>query len=265
MPYLTSVSQEQVGRGPASGTVRVHWTFGNLIPDVVEVRKPGDTVTPPTLLASVPINAGAKTPTSTDFIVAAPNLLSLAVSPRTVENETFTDKMVDDSGVLQPWETFSHELPLLAVAPEQPPPPIARSKPTIVNVDVGDGVLTVHWTSPAVDVFNATLIPSIIPFQGQIELAGSDRSFTQNRVTQGRYRFSIQGCTEGIRRNCSDWVGIDIVMPPELGFQPWRRPFPIAPGGFAHRGAVTSVARTPDHLDVFWVGADGNISSTFWD
>ena len=127
-------------------------------------------------------------------------------------------------------------------------------------------MLTVHWTSPSVDDFNVTLVPSIIPFQGQIELEGSDRSWTQNRVTQGQYRFSIQGCTTGIlHSNCSDWVATDIVMPPELGFQPWRRPFPIAPRGFASPGAVTAVARTPDQLDVFWVGADGNISSTFWD
>ena len=102
-------------------------------------------------------------------------------------------------------------------------------------------------------------------FKGNSRPAGSDRAFTQHRVTRGRYRFSIQGCTKGIpHSNCSDWVVTDILVPPELGFQPWRRPFPIAPGGFAHRGAVTAVARTPDHLDVFWVGADGNISTTFW-
>jgi hypothetical protein len=30
-------------------------------------------------------------------------------------------------------------------------------------------------------------------------------------------------------------------------------------------GAVTAVARTPDHLDVFWVGLDGSVGSSWWD
>src|ERR1700739_4073335 len=30
-------------------------------------------------------------------------------------------------------------------------------------------------------------------------------------------------------------------------------------------GAVTGVARTPDHLDLFWVGLDGSVASNWWD
>ena len=45
-----------------------------------------------------------------------------------------------------------------------------------------------------------------------------------------------------------------------------HRPFPITPPGAAQSGSwVASVARTPNHLDVFWVGPDGAIGSTFWD
>src|SRR5271168_538060 len=44
----------------------------------------------------------------------------------------------------------------------------------------------------------------------------------------------------------------------------WNTPFEIAPAK-AGQGAGTSVARTPDHLDVFWVGPDGSVSSNWWD
>ncbi len=45
-----------------------------------------------------------------------------------------------------------------------------------------------------------------------------------------------------------------------------HRPFPITPPGAAQPGSrVAAVARTPNHLDVFWVGPDGGIGSTFWD
>src|SRR6202044_2821748 len=44
----------------------------------------------------------------------------------------------------------------------------------------------------------------------------------------------------------------------------WNAAFEIAPAKAA-QGAVTAVARTPDHLDVFWVGPDGSVGSTWWD
>src|SRR4029077_12912462 len=44
----------------------------------------------------------------------------------------------------------------------------------------------------------------------------------------------------------------------------WNAAFEIAPAGSA-AGAVMAVARTPDHLDVFWVGPDGSVGSNWWD
>ena len=44
----------------------------------------------------------------------------------------------------------------------------------------------------------------------------------------------------------------------------WNAAFEIAPAGSA-AGAVTAVARTPNHLDVFWVGLDGSVGSNWWD
>jgi|SRR5271166_950423 len=44
----------------------------------------------------------------------------------------------------------------------------------------------------------------------------------------------------------------------------WNTPFEIAPAGSA-QGAVAAVARTPDHLDPFWVGLDGSVGSNWWD
>ena len=44
----------------------------------------------------------------------------------------------------------------------------------------------------------------------------------------------------------------------------WNTPFEIAPAG-SGAGGVTVVARTPDHLDVFWVGLDGSVGTNWWD
>lgn len=68
------------------------------------------------------------------------------------------------------------------------------------------------------------------------------------------------------------WVGSDGAV----GSQWWHAaqganwgdhtPFPITPAGAADpRSPLTAVGRTPDHLDVFWVGPDGAIASQWWD
>ncbi len=44
----------------------------------------------------------------------------------------------------------------------------------------------------------------------------------------------------------------------------WNSPFAIAAANAAQSGAVTAVSRTSDQLDVFWVGADGAIGSSWW-
>jgi hypothetical protein len=46
----------------------------------------------------------------------------------------------------------------------------------------------------------------------------------------------------------------------------WARHFPVAPPGVARLDSpVVAVARTPNRLDVFWVGRDGGIGSTAWE
>jgi hypothetical protein len=45
----------------------------------------------------------------------------------------------------------------------------------------------------------------------------------------------------------------------------WNAPFPIAPPGAAVVGTIACVARTQDHLDVFWIGPDGGVGTNWWD
>ena len=45
-----------------------------------------------------------------------------------------------------------------------------------------------------------------------------------------------------------------------------HQPFPITPPGAARADSpIVALARTPTHMDVFWVGPDGAIGSTWWD
>jgi hypothetical protein len=46
----------------------------------------------------------------------------------------------------------------------------------------------------------------------------------------------------------------------------WHPPFRLtAPAAAQIGSAITTIARTTDHLDIFWVGQDGGIWSTWWD
>ena len=235
MPYLKSGTVKQTRIGQNSGTIRVEWVFGTLIPDVIQVGKPviGNKLSE--LYAEVKIDKATKSPTFCEFDVIAPQLsLPLVIAPRTVENGEYTELMPDDEGVKHNWYTFQFPLPALTVAasPSGNTGLAKPNAPVITAMTVEDGVLTVQWTSPQVDHFNMTLVPSIVPFQGQIELSGSDRTFVQTHVTGNRsYRFSIQGChvpTIG-KHKCSDWATQEIWVPFEKGFQSWRRWFMVRP------------------------------------
>jgi hypothetical protein len=147
MPYLINASVQQISRGPASATVRVNWKFGNLMPNLVEVRLPGDTVTQPVLLASVMIDTGAKSPTYVDIPVLAPNILSLVISPRTANNGMLHDRMPDDAGTYQYWESFSLQTTPLAVTPEPVhQPPVDRSPPAITAQEVTKNSIKIKWS-----------------------------------------------------------------------------------------------------------------------
>lgn len=45
----------------------------------------------------------------------------------------------------------------------------------------------------------------------------------------------------------------------------WVSPSPVSSGGTAEPGAVTAVARHPEHMDVFWIGPDGEVRTGWWD
>jgi hypothetical protein len=51
----------------------------------------------------------------------------------------------------------------------------------------------------------------------------------------------------------------------------WNQPFMLAPAGNAdpavprRRSGVNAVARQANQLDVYWVGPDGSVRSTWWD
>lgn len=60
---------------------------------------------------------------------------------------------------------------------------------------------------------------------------------------------------------CSTWYNVA----PRQGWGD-HQPFPITPPGAAVPGGrVASAGRNANHLDVFWVGPDGAIASTWWD
>jgi hypothetical protein len=141
MSYLRGISQAQISNSLSSGTVRINWTFGNMISDAIEIRHPGDTVTPPVLLASISINKGTKTPDIARSRSRSAEFPLSRLSPRSVQNGILTDRMVDDSGELHYWETFSVSLPLLTVAAaDGGSGHTSTPKPTIGKVDISEGL-----------------------------------------------------------------------------------------------------------------------------
>ncbi len=105
---------------------------------------------------------------------------------------------------------------------------------------------------------------------------GNDPHSTVTYGIQSAPSIGISSAMEGLARLPSHldvfWEGPDHAIgstfwdaAPGSGWAD-HAPFPITPPGAAQLGSrVAAVARTANHLDVFWVGPDGAIGSTFWD
>ena len=93
-----------------------------------------------------------------------------------------------------------------------------------------------------------------MPFIGQRELDGGDRSFSEPVAAGHVYQFSIQRCRKGLidfKSNCSVWVVVQIpallvqpsIPPPSLGIESWG----------------------PNRLDIFGLGTGGDMFHKAWD
>jgi hypothetical protein len=62
-----------------------------------------------------------------------------------------------------------------------------------------------------------------------------------------------------------DTADMDFTVTNSQGLLPgWQPPFPITPPDPAQPGALASVSRFRDQLDVFWIAPDGSVATTFW-
>ncbi|WP_345331412.1 hypothetical protein [Mucilaginibacter defluvii] len=270
MAYLNQASAQQVSKGKAIAKVRIQWVFGNQLPDAIEVRIPADSVTPPVLAASVKVNKSAKSPAFTEFEVPAPNVLSFVVSPRTLSNNVLNDKMPDDAGFEQYWETFSVQLTPLALAaegsasPEKPPAPLV-----LPFDDIGPTHIGVHWQAGYnFDSYFINITEKALP--GQPPNAprtihhGDDGEWGFQRVDDLKpkttYLVQVQGCTKSffglLSNNCWEWSPVvECTTRPASSFA--VRP----PAGAAL--AASQQYGIDDQTDVFVVDGTGAVN-VFW-
>lgn len=120
----------------------MHWIFGDQTPRLVTILRRGQ---PPVSLKTALIDPDTKAPTSIDFVVPAPDILSLIASPRSVAKDgTVLNDMPDDNGVFQSFDKFVVELANLLVAPESlPPPPQHPPAPSNLRAQIEKGRYTV--------------------------------------------------------------------------------------------------------------------------
>jgi hypothetical protein len=269
MPYLTSVFAEQIGKAAGTATVRAHWTFGDLTSDAVEVRIPVDSLTPPILVASLPVDSGAGTPAFTDFAVPAPNILSLVVSPRTLDsNGNLNDRMPDDLGADQFWETFSMQTTQFAVTAEQQPGVPVRPPAPIIQTpnDIGQHHVGVLWVAGFnYDSYFVNITEKAAAGQPQhppLTIHHDDDGTWGFQRIDGlkpgtTYIVQVQGCTErffGIfPDHCYDWSApVEYTtFPPAM--------FAIRPPAGAHTAALQQQG-VHDQTDVFVVDGSGVVN-----
>jgi hypothetical protein len=156
--YLTSLNAKQTGE--ANGLtcpVLIEWSFGDLLPNVVEIYADGAPIDQLKVKSS-------KDPTSITVSLPAGTVIKVSVCPRLVKDDTLLDQMPNAQGVNQYWESFclfqnitTKAKPGTGEVTPKPPPPA----PTITTVEA----------VPASVIFLRTLLPTIIKLKGGVRVS----------------------------------------------------------------------------------------------
>jgi hypothetical protein len=234
----------------------VSWTYGNLLPDLIEIRDQNSDK----LYITLPVNKVTRQPTSTQFDVPAPTFLTLAVCPRIEKNNVIQEKMTDDAGQEEYWANLALALPQFAVAAAQGGGASRPPMPVITGSTLEEGMFTVNWTADgAFNFFNLRVEPG----PPQFKLGKEDRSWTREHTSANAdYHFYIQACSGGPVTGsvCSEFAHTLIHIPVDMGFVPWRKWIPIhREVVFSPSGATEAICRDDEHTEVFKIGYDGAV------
>jgi hypothetical protein len=260
--YLINLQAKQIA--PAVGPmcrVLVEWKYWDQLPDVVQLSYRPDGGSNWYELAWPEVESFTD-PLSAEVDLPAAAIGTVRACPRMLdENGVLEDQQPDDWRVDRYWETFCLFSRLVTEGREDPRPSGCVFAPEITGTDVGFGMITVHWTDPGdYDAFEVEWRDGVLatassaPFIHTTE----DQHFVVERAMGGRtYSFRVRGVQVGISKDCrSDWSRwVDVLMPVELGYVPAR---------FDGRTSLAALSRSPDHMDVFAIGEDGVVKSTWW-
>jgi hypothetical protein len=134
--YITTITLEQVGEATGSTCpVRVRWTFGHQIPDLVEVYEDVHSdVILSTLRGSVHIEGRGPTEVTLPLPAGHP-MLHIAVAPRLLDdNGTPLTQMPDAEGELHAWHAFKVTGVITTTTSQDPaPPPEPEPIPTLAD------------------------------------------------------------------------------------------------------------------------------------
>ena len=260
--YLTSLRAQQIGNATNGRClVLVEWTYGNQIPDVLELYYAPATTGRWLIVDQLPVK-GSNDPIRKEITLPAPSVGTIYAAPRIFDSQrTLKDRQPDDEGIDRYWESFALGF---RIALEGAPNPEenqrkCRVAPEITDIRPDVGVIKVFWNNP--EGYNNFKVQWWNPPAGAqpFQASTKDKHFVLERALKGRtYAFRVAGRHEGLFDDCqSPWSEVrEFTMPDDLGYGT-----PV----FDAETSLTALSRDDDFMDIFTIGADGRVRSAWWD
>lgn len=249
--YITSIRARQNGPAQPGSTigmqcpVLVEWAYGNQVPDRVEIY-----VALPNQQASLAASVTPNDEHHGEKEVSAPAgaMVEIIVAPRLLANGTTLDKMPDDQGQEQDWQSYTVKATITTSAPPADQPKPTFLPPVITSHQVHKGGIKISWNSPRkYDFFQVRWAEKgFNEVQVEINSSGSDGYFVAEPTSSGvTYTFRVEGCAKNLvgilESNCSDWSDIaEITVLPGMGVAP----IPVA--------NLTAAAVSAHHIRLDW-------------
>jgi hypothetical protein len=241
--------------------VLVEWEYGEQLPDLVEVYF-SDSCNHDGPRVGIKIRDPKETKgDSLTVRLNAPTIGVLLVCPRLLDGPGPRPEMPDEDGENQPWTDFCDCVDVRTKGTEtKTGKEGCKPIPSIVSTRMIEGGIEIWWDkNEPYDRYELFWRRGNKP-ERKVDVEGN--YYLLERTEAGHtYSVRVRGCHDpvlGVLGGCCSEPSpvVTISVPQGMGY--------VVPK-FGQDASLQAISRSPDHMDVFAVGSDGQLRSAWWD
>jgi hypothetical protein len=240
--------------------VLVEWTYGDQLPDLVNVYFSDSCVHDGPIVGWKQRDPNETHSDSLTIQLRAPTTGFVLLCPILLDGSGPRPEMPNDQGENQFWTDFCVCTQIVTEGTQEDVEKGCQATLNIIATRVVEGGIEVWWNkNHRFDRYELFWRSGNEP-EHKVDVEGN--YFLLERTREGQtYSFRVRGCIDpflGVLGGCCSEPSavVTVQVPQEMGY--------VIPK-FGQDASLVAIARSPDNMDVFAVGPDGQLRSAWWD